>query len=157
HDLAGNPGTGTVTRTWAHDTLAPAAATQITFTPDTGIPGDQVTNALVGTVQGTLDEAGLIVEVFDVTAATTLGQTTASGTTFSIPVQFTAPGNHQLRIRARDAAGNSSDSFFNLFIDASPSAVQEFVGRPPTLTSPPPEFLDIVFTEPIEQASLDRA
>ncbi|MFO1003630.1 MAG: Ig-like domain-containing protein [Planctomycetaceae bacterium] len=156
-DIAGNAGTGTLTHQWVMDTAAPNAATNLIFSPDTGTAGDLVVNVLTGTLSGKINQAGVIVELFDETTLQELGRATVSGTSFSKTLSFAVAGNHRVRVRVTDTAGNSTDGFLNLFIDQSLPTVDRFVGIPATATAAAPNTIDVVFTEPFIASSLRRS
>ena len=156
-DIAGNAGAGSILQSWNVDLSAPAVAHALAFTPDSGVLDDGVTNSLSIVVAGMVDETGVTVDLFDVTTLTSLGSATLVGITFTKAIDFTVVGNHQLRVRVADAAGNVADSFLNVFIDQSAPTVASFVGIPATTTATPPDFIDFAFTEPIDTTNFDRS
>ena len=74
-DAAGNTGAASSALSVTIDTVAPAAPTIASFSPDTGTVGDGVTTASVLTLSGTA-EANATVKVFD--GATLLGTAAAN-------------------------------------------------------------------------------
>ncbi len=98
------------------DTTAPVAPTITSFSTDSGVAGDHITNDNTLTLTGTA-EAGSTVKVYD--GATLLGSATASGTgAWSYTTAALANGAHSLTATATDAAGNTGAASTAL---ASPS------------------------------------
>ena len=88
------------------DTTAPVAPTIASFSPDSGVVGDHITNANTLTLTGTA-EANSTVKVYD--GATLLGSATANGSgAWSYTTAALANGAHSLTATATDAAGNVS-------------------------------------------------
>ncbi|MCG3148875.1 MAG: hypothetical protein PCFJNLEI_02324 [Verrucomicrobiae bacterium] len=137
-DLAGNPGTGTVARTWTMDTTAPATPTNLAIAPDRGVSG---TDALTNTRDLTFS-ANVPVRVFNVTTGSDLGESGA-------PFTLAAPGSHKLRARAVDAAGNvSPEAFLDIFIDETqPTA--SIVPIAPNPRATPVSAIDFTVSESV--------
>ncbi len=155
-DPAGNPGSGSASSTWTLTTTAPAAATNIVLTPHFGTPpNDNITNTLTPTLSGQLGAAGLTVGLFDVTANRDLGQATVTGTSFSKALSFTTAGNHQVRIRVSNAAGNYTDSLYTVVIDVTPPAITGLVNVPSGTTAQSVASIDVVFSKPIQASTFD--
>jgi len=155
-DPAGNSGSGSASRSWIMDTTPPAAATNLTASPDTGIStSDGLLNANALTFSGTLAESNLTVRVADATGGADFGEANVTGTNFSKPLQLASAGTHRLRARTMDTAGNvGPDSFFDVFLDlAQPGAA--FAPVSPNPRASALSALDVTFTEPINSATLD--
>ena len=102
------------------DTVAPAAPTIASFSPDTGTVGDGVTTASVLTLSGTA-EANATVKVFD--GATLLGSAVANGSgAWSYTTAALANGSHSLTATATDAAGNTGAASSLLAVTVVPPA-----------------------------------
>ena len=87
------------------DTTAPVAPTITSFSTDSGVAGDHITNDNTLTLTGTA-EAGSTVKIYD--GATLLNSVTASGTgAWSYTTAALADGAHSLTATATDAAGNT--------------------------------------------------
>ena len=87
------------------DTTAPVAPSIASFSTDSGVVGDGITNDNTLTLTGTA-EANSTVKVFD--GATLLGSATANGTgAWSYTTAALADGAHSLTATATDAAGNT--------------------------------------------------
>ena len=87
------------------DTTAPVAPSIASFSTDSGIVGDNITNDNTLTLTGTA-EANSTVKVYD--GATLLGSATANGTgAWSFTTAALANGAHSLTATATDAAGNT--------------------------------------------------
>ena len=123
-DRAGNAGVGTADVSWRLDVTPPAPATDLGIFPDTGIlASDGVTNATRVTLSGEVSEPALAVTVHDETADRALGLATPTEAAFAVPADLAYPGQHRLRVRLTDAAGNSADSSFVAFVDQTPPEV----------------------------------
>ena len=86
--------------------MAPVAPTIASFSNDSGVAGDHITNDSTPTLTGTA-EANATVKVYD--GATLLGTTTANGSgAWSFTTATLANGAHSLTATATDAAGNTS-------------------------------------------------
>ena len=87
------------------DTTAPAKAVISSFSTDSGMVGDGITNDNTLTLTGTA-EANSTVKVYD--GATLLGTATANGSgAWSYTTAALADGAHSLTATATDAAGNT--------------------------------------------------
>ena len=125
-DIAGNSGSESETATWSVDRTAPAAAGSLAIAPDTGISDqDGRTNLRDVTLTGSLGEPNLTVSMFDTTTGTNLGTATVTDMSFSRAISFASVGNHRLRVRATDQAGNHADSFFDVFVDVTYPMVEQ--------------------------------
>ena len=103
-DNAGNTATTTAV-TATVDTTAPVAPTISSFSPDSGVVGDHITNAAVLTLTGTA-EANSTVKVYD--GVTLLGSATANGSgAWNFTTAALSSGAHNLTATATDAAGNT--------------------------------------------------
>ncbi len=104
-DVAGNTSTASTGLSVTIDTVAPAAPTITSFSPDSGVVGDGITDASTLTLTGTA-EANSTVKVYD--GATLLGTATANGTgAWSYTTAALSNGTHSLTATATDAAGNT--------------------------------------------------
>ena len=104
-DAAGNTGIASTTLAVTIDTTAPAAPVIVSFSTDSGVVGDGITNDNTLTLTGTA-EAGSTIKVYD--GATLLGSAVASGTgAWSCTTAALASGGHSLTATATDAAGNT--------------------------------------------------
>ena len=104
-DAAGNTGVASAALSVTIDTTAPVAPTITSFSTDSGIVGDGITNDNTLTLTGTA-EANTTVKVYD--GATLLGSATANGTgAWSYTTAALANGAHSLTATATDAAGNT--------------------------------------------------
>ena len=109
-DVAGNAAnlsiSGVAQGSPAIDTIAPVAPSITSFSPDSGIVGDGITNATVLTLTGTA-EANSTVKVYD--GATLLGSASVNGSgAWTYTTGTLANGAHSLAATATDAAGNVS-------------------------------------------------
>ena len=85
--------------------MAPVAPSIATFSTDSGVVGDHITNDNTLTLTGTA-EANSVVKVYD--GATLLNSVTADGTgAWSYTTAALADGAHSLTATATDAAGNT--------------------------------------------------
>src|SRR6476646_2235996 len=101
------------------DTVAPVAPTITSFSTDSGVVGDGITNDNALTLTGTA-EAGSTVKVYD--GATLLGSALASGTgAWSYTTAVLQNGGHSLTATATDAAGNTgaASTALNVTIDTT--------------------------------------
>ena len=99
-------GVGTITNNDAADTVAPAKPVIASFSTDTGIKGDGITNDHTLSLTGTA-EANSTVRVYD--GATPLGTATANGSgAWSYTTGILSDAAHSLTASATDAAGNTS-------------------------------------------------
>ena len=105
-DTAGNVGAASSALSVTIDTAAPAAPVISTFSPDTNIPGDNITTVSTLTLSGTA-EANSGVAVYE--NALLLGTGSADGSgAWSFITAALADGLHILSAKAIDAAGNTS-------------------------------------------------
>ena len=104
-DAAGNTGVASAALSVTVDTVAPVAPSIATFSTDSGVVGDHITNDNTLTLTGTA-EANSVVKVYD--GATLLNSVTADGTgAWSYTTAALADGAHSLTATATDAAGNT--------------------------------------------------
>ena len=104
-DAAGNTGVASTALAVTIDTTAPVAPTIASFSTDSGVVGDGITNDNTLTLTGTA-EANSTVKVYD--GATLLGTATANGTgAWSYTTAALTNGAHSLTATATDAAGNT--------------------------------------------------
>jgi len=98
------------------DTTAPIAPSISSFSTDSGIAGDSITNDNTLTLTGTA-EANSVVQVYE--GATLLGSVTANGSgAWSYTTATLTNGAHSLTATATDAAGNvSAATALNVTID----------------------------------------
>jgi hypothetical protein len=127
------PGHGSTTAlTITVDTIAPATPTISSYSPDTGVVGDGITDANVLTFGGAA-EADSTVKVYDGT--TLLGSVIASALgTWSFTTSALADGKHALSATAMDLAGNISHA--STAVDITVDTVAPIV---PTITSFSPD------------------
>ena len=127
-DAAGNISATSAVLAITVDTVAPVAPTITSFSTDSGVVGDGITNDNALTLAGTA-EAGSTVKVYD--GATLLGSALASGTgAWSYTTAVLPNGGHSLTATATDAAGNTgvASSALNVTIDTTAPTI-------PTITS----------------------
>ena len=104
-DAAGNTGAASTALSVTVDTAAPVAPSIASFSPDSGVVGDHITNDNTLTLTGTA-EANSTVKVYD--GATLLGSATANGSgAWSYTTAALSNGAHSLTATATDAAGNT--------------------------------------------------
>src|SRR6185295_6591816 len=118
-DAAGNTGVASSALNVTIDTTAPTIPTITSFSTDSGVVGDGITNDNALTLTGTA-EAGSTVKVYD--GATLLGSALASGTgAWSYTTAVLPNGGHSLTATATDAAGNTgvASSALNVTIDTT--------------------------------------
>ena len=143
-DAAGNTGVASTALAVTIDTTAPVAPTISSFSTDSGVVGDGITNDNTLTLTGTA-EANSTVKVYD--GATLLGSVTANGTgAWSYTTAALSNGAHSLTATATDAAGNTgvASTALSVTIDttapvvtqtaATPSSGIEFPGDTVTVT-----------------------
>src|ERR1019366_8167948 len=105
-DAAGNTGVASSALAVTVDTTAPVAPSITSFSPDSGVVGDGITNVNVLTLTGTA-EANSTVKVYD--GATLLGSATANGSgAWSFTTGTLASATHSFTATDTDAAGNTS-------------------------------------------------
>ena len=156
-DLAGNAGTGSVAESWVMDIIRPQVPSNVTMTPDTGVSStDGLTNTLAVTLAGDLPETGLRVRITDVTTDRELGLATVTGTHFTGSFTLNSPGQHQLRLRVADAAGNlATDTFFDVYIDMVAPGVSAVVAPTPSPRTTAVDAIDFAFDEAVAPATVD--
>jgi len=154
-DLAGNPGVGSAaTEAWLMDATPPAPPQQVAIAPDTGrLANDAVTMHESLTLSGALAESGLLVRVRDMTRGVDLGLATVTSTTFQHALLLDE-GEHQLRVAAEDAAGNSAEAFLTVFVDRTAPQV-EVLETPAGPRTTAVETLDVTFETAIDPATLN--
>ena len=105
-DGDGNTGVASVALNVTIDTSAPAAPTIASFSKDTGVVGDGITDDNTLTFTGSA-QANSTVRLYD--GATLLGTATANGSgTWSFNTATLADGAHSFTATAADTAGNAS-------------------------------------------------
>jgi hypothetical protein len=130
--VSGNVSAASGALTVTVDTVAPAAPTITSFSPDSGVVGDGITNAMVLTLTGTA-VANSTVELFD--GATALGTTTANGSgAWTYTTGTLANGAQSFTAKAVDAAGNVSTASSALTV-----TVDTVAPAAPTITSFSPD------------------
>ena len=113
-DVAGNVSSASATLAVTVDTVAPVAPTITSFSTDSGVVGDHITNDNTLTLTGTA-EANSTVKVFD--GATLLGTVTANGSgAWTYTTAVLANGSHSLTATATDVAGNVSSASATLAV-----------------------------------------
>jgi Ca2+-binding RTX toxin-like protein len=114
------------------DTVAPNAPTVASFSPDSNVVGDGVTNVNHLTLTGTA-EAGSTVEVFD--GAAQIGTATADGSgAWSFATATLADGSHAFTSEAMDTAGNVSaaSAALNVMVDTIAPNAPTIISDAPT-------------------------
>jgi len=105
-DASGNVSTASSAMPVTIDTVAPVAPSITSFSPDSGVVGDHITNGSTVTLTGAA-EANSTIKVYD--GATLLGSATANGSgTWTFTTAALSNGAHSLSATATDAAGNIS-------------------------------------------------
>ena len=105
-DAASNTSAASAALTVTIDTTAPVAPSIASFSTDSGVVGDHITNDNTLTLTGTA-EANSTVKVYD--GATLLGSATANGSgAWTYTTAALTDGAHNLTATATDAAGNTS-------------------------------------------------
>ena len=157
-DRAGNAAAGSAEAVWTLDTMDPTPTTNLAITPDTGQSDtDGVTDTGQLMLSGTLGEPGLSVSVDDLTFGVSLGTATVADTGFSHELSLTTGGLHELRVRVGDAAGNVTESFFDVFFDAIDLTVAEVFGVPVGYNADPVTEIRLALSAPIDPATLTTA
>lgn len=163
-DAAGNAGTATASTTWVMDTLAPAAPTAISVTPDNGVSStDRLINTLTPTISGTLSEAGLTVRLVDLTTSIDLGYADVVGMQFSKTLTLQGAGAHRIQVRVVDQAGNVNresrllepGGYVDIVVDISPPAVTRILPITPNPRTISLASIDVDFSEAIDLATFD--
>jgi Subtilase family/Calx-beta domain/SdrD B-like domain/PA14 domain/CARDB/FG-GAP-like repeat len=153
-DAFGNVGTGTQSETWLMDTIAPLTPTNI-LVAGANPTGQVLLNSLTPTISGNLAENGSQVFFLDKTTGENLGQATVTGQTFTKPISLTTAGSHKLELSVEDAAGNTTRTDLNLFVDTAQPTILEFLNVPNKSVSPI-DFIDVRFSELINLSTFDR-
>ena len=158
-DLAGNAGTGSVAETWVMDIVDPLATSNLAISPDNGISStDLRTNTLSLTLTGDLPETGLAVRLTDTTTNKELGYANVTGTHFSGAFTLSGPGQHTIRVRAADAAGNlAPDSFLEVFVDLTAPGVASITGISPNPRTTSVDTVAVSLDEAIDASSFTFA
>lgn len=157
-DLAGNAATGDQSESWVLDLTDPGAAANLILSTASGpVVGGQV-NALQATLSGDLSEPGLTVTIRDVETGEDLASETFDGNSFSLPFEFNSVGNHDLRVRTTDPAGNTTDVLIeDLFVELSQPLLAGVFGLPDTVTKDPVNFFDVTFVAEIQPGTFTPA
>jgi hypothetical protein len=117
------------TSTAPADKTAPSAPTIASFSTDSGVVGDHITNDSTLTLSG-MAEANSTIKLYDGT--TLLGNALANGAgAWSYTTATLANGSHSFRATATDAAGNTSAASASLAVTVDPTAPNA-----PTPTAP---------------------
>ncbi len=122
-DVAGNTGVASSALAVTIDTIAPVVSTITSFSTDSGVVGDHITNDNTLTLTGTA-EANATVKVYDGT--TLLGSAMADGTgAWSYTTAVLSNGVHNLTAKATDVAGNTgvASSALSVTIDTTAPVV----------------------------------
>jgi hypothetical protein len=142
-DPAGNVGDPSAALAVTLDTQVPDAPVISGISPDTGDPGDGITDSQVVAVSGTA-EAGSTVTVFD--GSVQAGTVTADGSgNWTLGNVTLAEGSNSLTATATDAAGNISagSSVFDATYD--PSEASSSAGAHPDVSGHHPLLLNLDF------------
>ena len=118
-DVAGNTGAASAALSVTIDTSAPVTPAIASYSTDSGVVGDHITNDNTLTLAGAT-EAGSVVKIYD--GATLLGSATADGSgNWSYTTAALANGAHSLTATSTDVAGNTSaaSAALNVIIDTS--------------------------------------
>jgi hypothetical protein len=130
-DAAGKVSAASAALNVTVDTVAPNVPTVASFSPDSNVIGDGITNVNHLTLSGTA-VAGSTVEVFD--GATQIGTATANGSgAWSFATATLADGSHAFASKAMDAAGNISaaSAVLNVNVDTlAPNAPNVISDKP---------------------------
>ncbi|HBJ38420.1 MAG TPA: hypothetical protein DDZ51_27440, partial [Planctomycetaceae bacterium] len=154
-DLAGNLGSGVYSVSWTIDLDRPEPPTDLALTTSSGPVSNGLINSFNAQISGTLAEPGLTVAVRDMRTGTDLVRSVVSGTDFDLPIRFSSTGQHQLRVRVIDPAGNTTDAFMDdLFVTTEPPLVESISGIPSEISSEPLDFIDLRLSKPIVPESL---
>ena len=131
-DVAGNTSAASTALSVTIDTSAPATPAIASFSTDSGIVGDGITNDNTLTLTGTA-EANSVVKVYD--GATLLGSATADGSgNWSYTTAALTNGGHSLTATATDVAGNTSaaSTALSVTIDTAAPVVDQTTAVPST-------------------------
>ena len=145
-DVAGNVGAASSATSVTVDTTAPLAPSIVSFTPDSGITGDHITNNGALTLNGTAEANGTI-KIYD--GATLLGSATANGSgAWNYVTAALGNGTHNLTATATDVAGNVSatSSAFTATIDTIAPTVTQTVAVPATGLQFPGDTITLTVT-----------
>src|SRR4029079_15292937 len=118
-DVAGNTGVASSALTVTIDTAAPVAPAITSYSTDSGVAGDGITNDNTLTLSGTA-EAGSTIRLYD--GATLLGSVTANGSgAWCYTTAALTNGGHSFTATASDVAGNTgvASSALNVTIDTA--------------------------------------
>jgi hypothetical protein len=154
-DLAGNASSGVFSSTWTIDLDKPLVPTNLKlFTFSGEVVGGRL-NSRFATITGDTAEPGLTISILDITTNTELARSQIVGNSFSLPIVFPSAGQHRLRVRAIDPAGNVAEAFVeNLFIEEAAPLVQSVEGLPQAFTNQPLSDVTLRFVTPINPATL---
>jgi len=154
-DLAGNASSGVFSTSWTIDLDKPLAPVNLKLFTFTGEVVAGRLNSRFATITGDLAEPGLTIAVLDITTNTELARSQIIGNSFSLPIVFPSAGQHRLRVRAIDPAGNVADAFVeNLFIEEAAPLVQSVEGLPQGFTNQPLSDVTLNFVTPINPSTL---
>lgn len=154
-DLAGNAATGLLSSTWTIDLDKPQPLNDLQLSTFNGlVQNGQIPSKQVQ-VAGTLAEPGLTIAIRDMTTGTDLIRQTIPGTTFALPIAFASPGQHRLRIRQIDPAGNTTDEFLeNLFIQETLPFVESTSGLPSGPSGTALDTFTVTFVTPVNASQV---
>lgn len=155
-DLAGNVGSGSVSRSWTMDITNPGMATNVLIGPDNGPSStDGRTNTGALTITGDLPQTGLRVRLTDITNGIELGLATVAGQTFAHAFNIASPGKHEIRIRVADEAGNvAEDVSVTVFIDQTAPYVASITDVTPDLRTTPVDSVDVTVSEKLDDTTV---
>ncbi len=157
-DLAGNAGSGTATTAWVLDIAPPPAAYDLRITPDTGASStDGRTTARDLTLLGRLNEDGLTVRLRDMTDGTDLGEAVVTGRGFAGAFTLASLGAHDIRVRTVDAAGNTTDVVYGIFVDVGGPTVTGLSQVAPDPRTSGVESVTVNFSGPFDLSTFDAA
>ena len=145
-DAAGNTGVASSVLAVTIDTTVPVAPTIASFSTDSGVVGDSITNDNTLTLTGTA-EANSTVKVYD--GATLLGTVAANGTgAWSYTTAALSNGVHSLTATATDAAGNTGvgSTALSVTIDTSAPVVTQTVATPSSGIEFPGDTVTVTLT-----------
>jgi hypothetical protein len=130
-DVAGNLSTPSAALNVTIDTTAPAAPTVTSFSPDSNVIGDGITNANKITLTGTAEAKGTV-KVFDGTTQIGTVTANASGAWTFVTATLT-DATHAFTAKAMDAAGNLSvaSAALNVTVDTTAPAAPTIAGFSP--------------------------
>ena len=149
--MAGNTGAASTALSVTIDTVVPIAPTIASFSTDSGVVGDHITNDNTLTLSGTA-EANSTVKIYD--GVTLLGSVTASGTgAWSYTTPTLSNGAHSLTATATDVAGNTgaASTALSVTIDTVAPLVTQTTAIPSTGTALPGDTIALTLTlsEPV--------